>query len=182
MRITAARPALIVACALTAASCGGGSMPASPSVLSPLAASAGGTLRPLDDPTPTPAPAPDPAPPAPAPDPPFPPPPTPATVTINIVGTAGSSAFMPNPSAANMGDQIVFSNSDARVHHIVLDGGADLGEVQPGQSSAPTALTTPAATFHCTIHPTMVGAINGAIAAPPYEPPPDDYYGYYTGR
>ena len=101
-------------------------------------------------------------------------------VVINIIGYIGSNAFMPNPTTANAGDQIVFTNTDSRMHHIVIDSGPDLGEVQPGQSSAPVALATPTATFHCTIHPTMVGAINTALAPPPYEPPPpDDYYGYY---
>jgi plastocyanin len=101
-------------------------------------------------------------------------------VIINIVGAYGSGAFMPNPTTANMGDQIVFTNTDLVLHHIVLDDGTDLGDVAPGQSSMPMSLTTPTATFHCTIHPSMVGAINGGIVLPPYEPPPpDDYYGYY---
>src|SRR6266545_3127812 len=90
----------------------------------------------------------------------------------------GSGAFMPNPTIASMGDQIVFTNTDLVLHHIVLDDGTDLGNVAPGQSSPPMPLATPTATFHCTIHPSMVGAINGDIVLPPYEPPPsDDYYG-----
>ena len=104
---------------------------------------------------------------------------------INIVGTIGSTAFMPNPTTANMGDQIVFTNTDIRIHHIVLNDGTDLGEVQPGQSSAPVPLTTPTATYHCTIHPTMVGSINGELPPPPpaepYYPPSDDYGGGYGG-
>jgi hypothetical protein len=56
--------------------------------------------------------------------------------------------------------------------------------VQPGQSSAPIALMTPTATYHCTIHPTMVGSINGELPLPPadpYYPPTDDYGGGYGG-
>ena len=78
--------------------------------------------------------------------------------------------------------QIVFTNTDAVLHHIVLDDGTDLGNVAPGTSSAPMPLMTPTATFHCTIHPSMVGGINVDMTAPmpdPYYPPPDDYYGYY---
>jgi plastocyanin len=79
---------------------------------------------------------------------------------------------------ANMGDQIVFTNTDLVMHHIVLDDGTDLGEVQPGQSSAPVPLMTPTATYHCTIHPTMVGSINGDLPpADPYYPPSDGGYG-----
>ena len=176
MRINIAAASALVACALTMVSCSGSSTPSSPSVVSPRAAAGGsGLLRPLDDP---PAPVPDPS--VPMPDPNVP---APLAVIINIVGSFGANAFMPNPTKANMGDQIVFANTDMRVHHIVLDDGTDLGEVQPGQSSVPMPLTTPTATFHCTIHPTMVGAINGELAPPPYvPPPPDDYYGYYRRK
>ena len=105
--------------------------------------------------------------------------PAPASVMISIVTYFGANAFMPNPTIANMGDQIVFTNNDTHLHHIVLDDGTDLGDVFPGQSSVPAPLMTPTATFHCTLHPTMVGAINTEVA-PPYEPqPPDDNYGYY---
>lgn len=180
MRTTLAVTASLVACALATWSCGGGSMPSTPSALhAPPAVGGTGMLRTLDDPpaTPEPAPVPDPSTPPPAPDP-APPAPSPITVVINIIGYIGSNAFMPNPTTANAGDQIVFTNTDSRLHHIVIDNGPDLGEVQPGQSSAPVALATPTATFHCTIHPTMVGAINAELAPPPYVPPPDDYYGY----
>jgi plastocyanin len=98
---------------------------------------------------------------------------------INIVGSFGSTAFMPNPTTANVGDQIAFTNTDLVMHHIVLDDGTDLGEVQPGQSSTPVALTTPTATYHCTIHPTMVGSINGDVPQPPPPPPVDPYYPPY---
>ena len=161
---------VVIVCALTMWSCSGGNMPASPSILNPLTAPGGAAdrLRTLDDPPP--APMPDPA----------APPPTPMSVIINIVGSVGSNAFMPNPTTANVGDQIVFTNTNAVTHHIVLDDGTDLGEVAPGASSAPMPLMTPTATFHCTIHPTMVGSINGALPAPaPYYPPPPDDYGYY---
>jgi plastocyanin len=112
-----------------------------------------------------------------------PPPPCATSVLtdiINIVSYFGSGAFNPNPITANVGDSIVFTNNDAVTHHIVLDDGTDLGIVAPGTSTAPTPLTTPTASFHCTIHPTMVGTIN--MPLPPdqsYMPPPDDYYGYY---
>jgi len=146
-----------VVCALTMWSCSGGNLPSSPSMLNPLTApgAVGGRLRTMDDPPPM-------------------------AVIISIVGAYGSGAFMPNPTIASMGDQIVFTNTDLVLHHIVLDDGTDLGNVAPGQSSPPMTLSTPTATFHCTIHPSMVGAINGDIGLPPYEPPPsDDYYGYY---
>jgi hypothetical protein len=165
--------ALLLACAATLASCSGSGLPSSPSAVTPLAApgAGGARLRTLDDP---------PMPPTPDPNAPVP---TPMQVIISIIGSFGANAFMPNPIQANMGDMIVWTNNDLVLHHIVLDDGTDLGDVAPGQSSAPVPLMTPAATFHCTIHPSMVGSINGdmSMAPPPdyYAPPPDDYYGYY---
>ena len=152
---------LVVASSLVIWNCSGASIPSSPSVLTPLRAPGGptGRLRTLDDPAPT-----------------------PMSVVISIVSSFGSGAFNPNPTMANVGDQIVFTNNDMVLHHIVMDDGTDLGEVPPGQSSRPMALTTPTASFHCTLHPSMVGGINIAPAVPtpdPYYPPNDDYYGYY---
>ena len=170
--------ALTMACALTTWSCQGMS-PASPSVVT---SSRDASLRLFDD---APAPAPAPGTPAPAPE----PAPAPATTTINIVDTAGVTAFMPNPIQAAMGNLLVWMNADSRLHHIVLDDGTDIGDVLPGQASAPKALATAAPTgFHCTIHPSMVGMINGELPAPapapapPYEPPyapPSPYDPYY---
>lgn len=160
MRIKLAWPALVIACVAATWGCSGSHLPSSPSALNSqnLAPPTAGRFRALDDPVMA----------------------TPMEILINIVGSFGSNAFMPNPTLANMGDQIVFTNTDIVTHHIVLDDGTDLGEVQPGQSSAPVALMTPTATYHCTIHPTMVGSINGDVPQPPadpYYPPYDDGYG-----
>ena len=160
MRIKLALPVLVIACATGSWGCSSSHLPSSPSTLiSPNTPSpTAGRFRALD----------------------YPVLPAPMQVLINIVASFGSTAFMPNPTAANMGDEIVFTNTDLVMHHIVLDDGTDLGEVQPGQSSAPMPLMTPTATYHCTIHPTMVGSINGDLPAPPadpYYPPYDDGYG-----
>ena len=107
---------------------------------------------------------------------------TPLSVIINIVSSFGATAFNPNPTTANVGDEIVFTNNDMVLHHIVMDDGTDLGDVAPGESSVPIAMTTPTASFHCTLHPSMVGGINIDPPPPipePYYPPSDDYYGYY---
>jgi plastocyanin len=104
-------------------------------------------------------------------------PPATQTVTVNIVGSAGNSAYSPNPVSAAPGDAIVFRNSDGSVHHIVLDnGGMDFGNLTPGATSP--SFTLPSAqplTFHCVNHPSMVGAINGMAPDPPEC---SDPYGY----
>jgi plastocyanin len=128
----------------------------------------------MPDPAPTPGPDPVPDPtPAPAP--------VLTAVTISIVGSFGRSAFTPNPIQASVGDMIVWTNSDTTLHDIVLDGGTVIGNIAPGRSSVPMALATATATYHCRIHESMVGSINGAAAPEPpppvYEPPP--YYDPY---
>jgi plastocyanin len=100
------------------------------------------------------------------------------TVTVAIVGSIGNMAYSPNPVAANAGDTVKFRNSDAATHHIVLDdGSADLGSVAPGATSSGVTLRSAnPARFHCTIHPSMVGSINGSTA--PQPAPCPDPYGY----
>lgn len=190
MRMSAPFGRIVVfACAAAIWSCGDSRSPVSPSSLTPLTVP-GESLRfdSLDDhepaPDPGPAPMPDPEP-TPAPD----PGPVAAAVTISIVGSFGNNAFNPNPIQAAVGDMIVWKNSDREVHRIVLDDGTVVGEVAPGESSTPMPLTTPTVNYRCTIHPTMVGSINGEVVVDPPPspgppppspdpPPPDDYYGY----
>jgi plastocyanin len=108
---------------------------------------------------------------------------TPATsggnVTVSIVGSAGSGAFSPNPAPASSGQSVSFRNNDATIHHLVADNGTwDSGDIGPGALSKTLSVTsTNALTFHCTIHPTMVGSINGSVAPPP---PMEDPMGGYT--
>src|SRR5438034_5887406 len=87
-----------------------------------------------------------------------------APVTISIVGTAGPGAYTPNPAPVTAGSAVVWKNNDSRLHHIVLDdGSADLGNLQPGATSRTvTVAGSSPVTFHCTIHPSMVGSINGS--------------------
>ena len=72
----------------------------------------------------------------------------------------------------------MFRNNDAATHRIVMDdGSADLGDVAPGATSRGfTVRNASALTFHCSLHPSMVGSINGANAPEP--PPCPDPYGY----
>lgn len=143
---SAAALALAGALALWGCGGGGGSASATPTAPSPTAA----------------APAPTPT-----------PPPTTgaATVTVAIVGSVGNAAFQPNPVRANTGDTVLFRNSDNVMHHLVMDdGSADLGQVGPGAVSRGFTLRSASASnFHCTLHSSMVGSINGASAP---EPPP----------
>ena len=93
---------------------------------------------------------------------------TAATVTVNINASSGSQAFNPNPAAMATTGTVAWANRDGAVHRIVAnDGTFDTGDIAPGATSR--AVTVPAAgsNYHCTIHPTMVGAIGGAQGQPP---------------
>jgi plastocyanin len=105
------------------------------------------------------------------------PPPASTTVTVAVVGSVGNTAYQPNPVRASAGDTVMFRNNDAATHRIVMDdGSADLGDVAPGATSRGfTVRSGSALRFHCSIHPSMVGIINGETAP---EPPCIDSSGY----
>jgi plastocyanin len=122
----------------------------------------GSSSSPAPSPSPNPTPAPSPAPSGP-------------TVTVNIVADTGSTAYQPNPVQASAGDTIAFKNNGGTTHHIVFDDGSvDFGSLNPGQTSQTVTLKAGSAKFHCTIHSSMVGAIN----APVPDPPPCQTPGY----
>lgn len=124
--------------ALIAASCGGGG---------------GGSSTPT---TPTPTPAP-------------PGGGTATNVTITITGQGGTLAFTPNPATIAQGQMVVFKNNDTVTHHVMLDDGSvQTPDIAPGATSAPVAMgLVGSTTYHCSIHPGMVGGFNGAVAEPP---------------
>ena len=91
---------------------------------------------------------------------------TPSTVTVSIVATKGNQSYVPNPVPKASGDQVMFKNNDTITHRIVMDDNSgDFGTLSPGASSQAKAVSN--GNFHCTIHPSMVGSINGAAAPDP---------------
>ena len=94
---------------------------------------------------------------------------TPANaVTITILREAGAQSFSPNPAMAG-GQQVVFKNTDSIVHRVVLnDGSIDTGNLAPGATSAVFTMPAAGTNYHCSIHPTMIGAVSGSAGdAPP---------------
>jgi plastocyanin len=93
--------------------------------------------------------------------------------TMNIVSSAGSGAFSPNPIQVPTGGTIQWRNSTADRHVLVMNDGTPIGTLAPGG----TITTTIGAggNFHCTTHPTMVGSINGATVPPPPQETDDGY-------
>jgi plastocyanin len=91
------------------------------------------------------------------------------TVTISITGQGGKLAFNPNPATVAAGQLVMFKNNDVVTHHIMLDDGTmQTADIPPGATSAAVSMgTSGSSTYHCTIHPGMVGGFNGADAEPP---------------
>lgn len=91
------------------------------------------------------------------------------TVTITITGKNGKLAFNPNPATVTAGQLVVFKNNDVVTHHIVLDDGSiQTADIAPGATSAAVSMgTSGSSTYHCSIHPGMIGGFNGAEAEPP---------------
>src|SRR5713226_2005583 len=85
-----------------------------------------------------------------------------ANIVVNIASSAGASAYNPNPVQAAIGQTVAFKNSDTATHHIMMDDGSmDFGDLASGATSRMITVSPTSGKFHCTIHPSMVGAING---------------------
>jgi len=98
-------------------------------------------------------------------------------ITITITGQNGTSAFNPNPASVAAGQSVVFKNNDTVVHHIMLDDGTgQTADINPGATSTTLSIGSNLS-YHCTIHPGMVGGFNGSTG----EPPPDCTYQYCAG-
>jgi plastocyanin len=109
--------------------------------------------------------------PSPAPSP-TPPPPasSQASLTVSIAGEQGDQSFSPNPGTPGAARTVAWHNDDGVAHRIVAnDGTFDTGNIGGGQTSA--AITVPAGgiNYHCSIHPSMIGAIGDPGGG---EPPP----------
>jgi plastocyanin len=91
------------------------------------------------------------------------------TVTVTITGQGGRLAFFPNPATVAAGQLVVFKNNDVVAHRVILDDlSVQTAEIPPGGTSAPVAMgLSGSKTYHCSIHPGMVGGFNGAEAEPP---------------
>lgn len=101
---------------------------------------------------------------------------TPSSATtsiVTIVGQKGMLSFEPNPLLLAEGALIVWRNTDAATHRIVMnDGSFDSGNIAPGGWS-PVMRLGSSGSYHCTIHPTMMfGSITWAAGDPSMPPPP----------
>jgi plastocyanin len=92
---------------------------------------------------------------------------TSSVVTINVVGINGALSFSPNPASLPAGQMVVWHNVDSITHRVVLnDGSVDTGNLDPGASSQPQAVSGAGGAYHCSIHPVMVGSVNQETPSP----------------
>jgi plastocyanin len=85
-------------------------------------------------------------------------------VTVTITGNNGALSFSPNPAACVTGQTVVWKNADTVTHHIVIDDlGVNTGDIPPGGTSQPMSLGNVSKSYHCSLHPAMVGALNNAV-------------------
>src|SRR6185436_10535645 len=87
--------------------------------------------------------------------------------TVTISGQKGDQSFSPNPAMCTTGQSVVWKNNDTTTHRIVIpELGVDTGNIAPGASSAAVSLANVSKAYHCSLHPSMVGALNGASNDP----------------
>ncbi len=84
-----------------------------------------------------------------------------ADVTINIVANNAANSYSPNPDTVMVGQTVSWKNIDTITHTATDDAVAfGTGGVNPGATSTPIAMNSAGTfTYHCTIHPGMVGTL-----------------------
>ncbi|HXY42253.1 MAG TPA: hypothetical protein VEQ10_21430 [Vicinamibacteria bacterium] len=83
-----------------------------------------------------------------------------ADVTITINGMQGSNSYSPNPAAVKVGQTVSWHNADS-IAHTATGTGFDTGAIGAGATSAPITFSSAGAiNYHCSFHPSMVGALN----------------------
>ena len=95
--------------------------------------------------------------------------------------------FEPPDAAIAPGDKITWINEGSAPHTVTADDGLfDSGVLNPGDTYTATFLGSGTVTYHCTIHPNMVGSVTvggeaGEEAAVPTEPATPEYSGSSPG-
>jgi plastocyanin len=84
-----------------------------------------------------------------------------ADVTISMLGDRGNQSYSPNPTTMRVGQTVAWKNLDSTAHDATQDAGRFTSTtVSAGATSAPLTMSTAGTfTYHCTIHPGMVGSI-----------------------
>ncbi len=84
-----------------------------------------------------------------------------ADVVITITGINGGMSFSPNPATIKVGQKVAWKNNGGTTHTATADAGAfDTGAIADGTTSSPITMSTGGTlSYHCSIHPSMVGSL-----------------------
>ena len=90
--------------------------------------------------------------------------PTPTgSMPVSIVAgssTLTTTAYSPNPMTVPVGGTIIWTNNDSVTHTSTADNGEwNSGSIAPGGQYSKTFSTTGTFSYHCTIHPNMIGTV-----------------------
>jgi plastocyanin len=89
----------------------------------------------------------------------------------------GDYFFDPADAAVEPGDSIVFVNEGAEAHTVTADDGQfDSGPLNPGESFEVSFEGSGTVTYHCQIHPEMVGSVAVGEASEPTQPAGETIY------
>ena len=70
-----------------------------------------------------------------------------------------TTAYSPNPLTINSGTTVTWTNRDSVTHTATSDSGAFNGNVAPNAQYSFTFQNQGTFTYHCSIHPNMVGSV-----------------------
>ena len=84
-----------------------------------------------------------------------------ADVTISMVADRAAQSYSPNPANVRVGQTVAWKNNDTTAHDATQDASRfATGIVSAGATSSPITMSAAGTfTYHCTIHPGMVGTI-----------------------
>jgi len=85
------------------------------------------------------------------------PPPGGSLVTVFIT----NNVYSPNPLNVRVGQMVNWKNNDSIIHTATMDGGFNTGNIPPlsAHDNPVTFSAVGTFTYHCVIHPSMVGTI-----------------------
>ena len=71
-----------------------------------------------------------------------------------------TTAYSPNPTTVAVGTTVIWTNGDNTAHTTTSDGNVwNSGSLNPGSTFSFMFNTAGTFTYHCTIHPGMVGSV-----------------------
>ena len=84
-----------------------------------------------------------------------------ADVTITMLGDRANQSYSPNPTTVRVGQTVAWKNNDTATHDATQDASRfGTGTINAGATSSPLTMSAAGTfTYHCTIHPGMVGTL-----------------------